>query len=135
APAPAPAAPAAPAPAPAAPAPAPAAPAPAAEQPAQPGQPAASQAAQQGDPELTSAVEDFWHYGKVARYDLAQAEAQKILAKKDNPVAVLVTFEKVADDRKDNLDQWLLRWQGTQQLKDVTSQLISVLNDGRRTRR
>jgi hypothetical protein len=120
----APAAPAAPEGAPAAPAAAPAAQANAAA----PAQPAV-------DAELKDAVENFWHYGKIARYDLALAEAQKILAKKDKPAEVLVAFEQTADERKDNLDQWLLRWQGTQQLKDVTSQIMSVLNDGRRTRR
>ncbi|MEA2734048.1 MAG: hypothetical protein QOE14_499, partial [Humisphaera sp.] len=44
-------------------------------------------------------------------------------------------FERVADERKDNLDEWLLRWQGTQQLKDISSQIITVLNEGRRLRR
>jgi hypothetical protein len=139
-PAPAPeAAPAAPAPAEAAPAPAPEAapapaPAPAAEAPAAP---AAANAQQPGaiDPALKSAVENFWHYGKIARYDLAQAEAANILAKKDQPAAVLAAFEHVASDRKDVLDEWLLRWQGTQQLKDTTSQIITILNQGRSARR
>ncbi len=124
----APAAPATPA-APEAPPAAPAAAAPGAQANATtPAQPAA-------DAELKDAVENFWHYGKIARYDLALAEAQKILAKKDKPADVLAAFEQTADERKDNLDQWLLRWQGTQQLKDVTSQIISLLNEGRRTRR
>jgi CheY-like chemotaxis protein len=134
--APAPAAPAPAAPAPAAEPTAPAAPAPAAPAPAAPA-PAAAAAPAPGQPdaELKGSVENFWHYGKIARYDLATAEAQKILAHKDKPIEVLAAFEQTANERKDNLDQWLLRWQGTQQLKDVTSQIISTLNEGRRTRR
>src|SRR5437868_6558076 len=72
-------------------APAPA-PAPTAEQPA--AAPAAAPAAE--DKDLRQSVEDFWHYGKIARYDMAASEGQKILAKSDQPVAVLEAFEAVA---------------------------------------
>ena len=132
-PAPAPA-PEAPAPAPEAPAtPAPAAPAPEAATPAAPVAAATGEA--QPDAQLKQSIENFWHYGKIARYDLAGAEAQNILAKKDNPLAILVGFEDTAKQRKDNLDEWLLRFQRTPQLRDVTSQIIAALNEGRRTRR
>ncbi len=98
--------------------------------------PAASQEAQP-DADLKQAVENYWHYGKTYRYDLATAEAQKIIAKKDSPVPILVAFEQVAKDHGDEkqLDAYLLRWQGTDQLKDVTTQILTILNDGRRTRR
>jgi hypothetical protein len=140
APAPAEAAPAQPAPAEAAPAqPVPAEAAPAQPAPAAPADPAAAPAAQAGeaqpDPELKQAIENFWHYGKIARYDMAAAEAAKIIGKKDQSVAILNGFEKTAEQRKDNLDQWLLRWQGTQPLKEISSQIIAILNEGRRTRR
>lgn len=105
-------------------------------QPAQPGQPA--QGGQvQVDEQLLNAVENFWHYGKIARYDLALAEAQNVLARADQPAAVLKAFEQIAErhNDEDQLDAWLLRWQGTQQLKDVTSQIIGVLNQGRSLRR
>ncbi|MEO6436910.1 MAG: hypothetical protein ABIP55_14275, partial [Tepidisphaeraceae bacterium] len=85
--------------------------------------------------ELKSAVENFWHYGKIARYDLAVAEGKKVVAAKGTPVPVLLAFEKVAADRKDVLDEWLLRWQATEPLKDVTSQIITILNQGRQSRR
>src|SRR5262249_50781454 len=67
----------------------------------------------------------------------AQAEAAKIIAKKDQPVPVLLAFEKVSADHNDakRMDEWLLRWQGTEALKDPTSQIITILNDGRRTRK
>ena len=45
------------------------------------GQPAAAAAAAPSiTPEVRNAVENYWHYGKIARYDLAAAEGQKILA-------------------------------------------------------
>ena len=101
-----------------------------------PAEGAPAPAAQQEIPaELLSAVENYWHYGKIARYDLAAAEAQKIVAAKDQPVPVLLAFEKIAKDRKDNIDEWLLRFQGTEQLKEATSQIIGIVNAGRRTRR
>ena len=79
-PAPAPA-PTTPAPAPPAPAPAPeATPAPAAATPAPPPTTPAPEATSAPAPapskDLKTSVRDFWHYGKVARYDLANTEGQ-----------------------------------------------------------
>src|SRR4051812_35713117 len=45
--------------------------------------------------ELKDAVENFWYYGKVAKYDLAAAEGQKILDSGSDPEAVLIAFEQV----------------------------------------
>lgn len=84
--------------------------------------------------DLKSGVENFWHYGKIARYDLAVANAQQILASGAAPDAVLVAFEQTSMQRKDNLDEWLLRWQNVPQLQDVTTQLINTLEQGRRSR-
>lgn len=84
---------------------------------------------------LEQSVDTFWHYAKVARYDLAKEAGAQILAQKDNPTAILDAFEKVANDRKDNLDVWLLRWQGIPEVAEVTGQLTSVLEEGRRARR
>lgn len=97
------------------------------------GAPAAS--APVAGPELQSAVEQYWHYGKIARYDLAAAEGKKIITAGAEPLSVLTAFEAVAAQRQDDLDQWLLRWQGVDQLKDVTTQIIKVLNEGYRARR
>src|SRR5271169_2369117 len=85
--------------------------------------------------DLKDSVENFWHYGKIARYDLATAEGQKILAAGADPDTVLTTFETVAGDRHDDLDQWLLRWQGVDAMKDVTTQITKVVADGYRARR
>ena len=85
-------------------------------------------------PELKTMVDNFWHFGKVARYDLAVAEGNKILGAGAQPQDVLAAFELAATDRKDNLDQWLLRWQNLDPMKDVTNKLVVVLNDGYNSR-
>jgi hypothetical protein len=122
----APAAPGAPAEAaPAAPAPAESAAAPAAAKPADP------------DQELKDAVENYWHFGKVVRYDLAAAAAQQILKFKDQPLKVLEAFEQTAQRHEDagKIDYWLLKWQGTDQLREPTNQIMQVINAGHRARR
>ncbi len=101
---------------------------------------ATPQAAASAD--LARSVDDFWHYAKIARYDLAVAEAQKVLAKKDQPLRVLEAFEQVAAEReaaaadpKGSVDLWLLRWQRIEPLRDVATQLINTLNAGYSERR
>jgi hypothetical protein len=84
---------------------------------------------------LKDSVENYWHYGKVARYDLAKTEGQKILDSGADPLSVLGDFEAVAADRGDNLDQWLLRWQGVDKLKDVDTKIIDVISKGYAQRR
>jgi hypothetical protein len=130
--APTPAAPAAPA----TPAPAADAPAPAAETPAAAPASAAAKPAE-ADPkqELKDAVDNFWHYGKIARYDLATAAGQQIIAAKDKPQDILENFERVAQERGDDLDQWIIRWQGIEPLKAQANQIMGLLNEGRRARR
>ncbi len=85
--------------------------------------------------ELFNHADAFWHYAKIARYDLAAQEGQQVLAKKDQPQAVLEAMEQVSRNRKDNLDQWLLRWQGVPEMKDVATQLIQVIRQGYEARR
>jgi len=96
---------------------------------------ALAEAATAVDPAIQSAVDDFWHYAKIARYDLANAEAAKILSHSDQAGQVLRAFEKTSADRKDDLDQWLLRWQGVNELRDSATKLITVVNAGRAERR
>jgi len=102
--------------------------------PAAPAAPAAGANQPAADP-LQTAVEDFWHFGKVARYDVAAAKAQDIIANGNDPVKVLEAFEKVAADRGDNLDDWLIRFQNAPELKDVAGQITKIVNEGRYTRR
>jgi hypothetical protein len=92
-------------------------------------------AQQQAADPLVKSVEDFWHFGKVARYDVAAAKAAEIIEAAGEPVKVLEAFEKVSKDRGDDLDTWLIRWQGVEQLKDPATQIAKIVNDGRYTRR
>ncbi len=100
-------------------------------QPATP--PAAPQAA--ANESLKDSVDNFWHYGKIARYDIAAAEAQHILSLNSDPQVLLSTFEDISQQHHDNLDEWLLRWQSVDQLRDVDSQLITALAAGHMARR
>lgn len=96
----------------------------------------AAASAQKPDDALRNAADDFWHYAKIARYDLANQAAQTILTQdKDKSTQVLKAFQQVSSDRSDNLDQWLLRWQQTPELRDSVNQLITLLNQGRSAHR
>ena len=95
--------------------------------------------------ELQSMVEDFWHYGKIARYDLAAAKGQAILDSKPEPRVALQAFEDVARgtgvNRNDlsELNDRLFRWQGEEvdsaPMKEVTAKIQDLLNQGRFGRR
>ncbi len=76
-------------------------------------------------------VEDFWHYAKIARYDLATAEADKILGAGATPLDVLKSFTAVSADHKDDLDQWFARWQKVDGLSVPAGKLSAVLDEGR----
>ena len=101
--------------------------------------PGGAAAPAQGEPsaDLQRAVANYWHYGKIARYDLQAAEGEKILAHASDPVAVLHAFDRHIEStrgpsgRTDNLDQWMLRWQGVEQVAGVTNKIAGVLNEGR----
>src|SRR5262245_65951290 len=43
--------------------------------------------------ELQSAVENYWFYGKVARYELSVAEGQKIVSSEAEGETILATLE------------------------------------------
>jgi HEAT repeat protein len=136
--APAPATPATPAPtapAPTTPAPGDAATPPAAGAAAAPATPAPSAFTVPENEPLKDNIENFWHYAKIARYDVATAEGQRILAQNVDPNLLLTMFEGVAELHHDNLDVWMLRWEGVDQMKDITLQLDAVLNRGRDARR
>jgi len=126
-------------PAPAQPAPAQPAPAsaPAAQPPAE--QPASAPAApgEASDKAIRSTVEDYWFYGKIGKFDLAVASAQKLLAMNPDPVKVMDAFEAVAADRRysepgkpDNVEEWLDKWQRVDAMRDVTTKIMQVLTAG-----
>ncbi|HZZ43356.1 MAG TPA: HEAT repeat domain-containing protein [Tepidisphaeraceae bacterium] len=99
-------------------------------------QPVAAAPAAAADEKIHQAADDFWHYAKIARYDLANQAAQNILTQyKDQGPEVLKAFNAVSSDRGDNLDQWILRWQQTPDLRESVNQLIALINQGRAAHR
>jgi len=92
---------------------------------------------------LREDVEDYWHWGKIARYDLAAAMGKKILTRTEPPLEILKTFETVAAGKQDTLDQWMLRWQSLEAAKGspavamrtTSNDLMKVLDKGRYERR
>jgi hypothetical protein len=59
---------------------------------------------------LVDQVDTFWHYGKIARYDLAADAGDQILAASPDPTALLEAFETVTQRHGDDIDTWMLRW-------------------------
>jgi HEAT repeat protein len=104
--------------------------APAAAAPATPSTPAVSIPQNQN---LRDDVDDFWHYGKVARYDLATAFGNKLLSRPEPPLEVLHAFETTASEHQDNLDDWMIRWRtiDNPQMKDVADKIQKLLDKGR----
>ena len=87
------------------------------------------------DASLQADVDVFWHDAKTFRYDLASAQLKKVLDKNADPVALLQAVEAVAADRKDNADQWLLRWQQIPELRESMDKLMGVLSKAHNLRR
>jgi len=108
-----------------------------ATQPAAPAEPAPA------NPELVRLAEDFWHYASVARYDLAKAEAAKVLASPADPLAKLDAFESVVAsrnrvlpaERRVELYERLLSWQRVPELKDSSAKLLGLFNKAKQSRR
>ena len=89
--------------------------------------------------ELTTQVEDFWHFAKIARYDAANAKAQAIAAMGAEPVHVLAAFETVATRRGpggggaggDDLSQYMVRFEAVPELSESATAIQKILIDGR----
>ena len=110
---------------------------------------AASQPAQteaEANPTLNDLVDTYWHYGKIARYDLAAAAGQKILSSGSDPSTILMTFEGVSAKHSDNIDTWMLRWKSlpvndagdkaaVTAMRDVTKKVDDVIDEGYAARR
>jgi hypothetical protein len=110
----------------------------------------ATQPAESAEPEakptLDDLVDTYWHYGKIARYDLAADAGQKILDSGSDDSAVLMSFEAVSSRHNDNIDRWLLRWKSiplsdavdrpaAEAMRQVTAKLNDVINSGYDARR
>ena len=84
---------------------------------------------------LTKAIEDFWHYGKIARYDMASESAKKITAAGAPPEEVLAKFMKVTSDRHDDLNSWLIKWQQIEVLKEPCTSILGILRQAQDKKR
>lgn len=102
-------------------------------------QPAAQQDAEPAIPrELLTSVENYWHYGKIGRYELQAAAAQNLLAAGADPQVVLRAFEQVVAEREqqgDSLEAWMIRWQTLDASKESANQVNDLLMQGRLARR
>ncbi|HWB53355.1 MAG TPA: HEAT repeat domain-containing protein, partial [Tepidisphaeraceae bacterium] len=96
---------------------------------------AAKPASKEPSAALVQSADDFWHYALVARYDLANQAAVQVLKESNQPLKVLLAFEKVSTDRHEDLDAWMLRWEEIPELKDSVTKIVQVLNRGRYARR
>jgi HEAT repeat protein len=101
---------------------------------------------QEAPPTLNDLVDTYWHYGKIADYALAADAGQKILSSGSDPDAVLMAFEAVTARHNDNIDTWMIRWKSlptsdesdraaAQAMRDVTTKLVDVINQGYADRR
>ncbi len=91
--------------------------------------------AQAPNQELRNAVEQFWHLAKVANYQAAAPAAQQLVNQyASQPTELLEAFEAVSQARGDNLDTWMLRWQGIDEVREPVIELYRILEEGRRAR-
>jgi hypothetical protein len=97
-------------------------------------------------PSLNDLVDTFWHYGKIARYDLAADAGTKILQSGADPNAILQAFENVSARHNDTIDIWMLRWRSIPvsdavdrasaiAMRSVAAKLGDIINQGYATRR
>ncbi|MGD0140337.1 MAG: hypothetical protein ABSD28_15805 [Tepidisphaeraceae bacterium] len=119
----------------------------AATQPAETAEPPAASAAEpEAKPTLDDLTDAFWHYGKIARYDLAADAGQKILDSGADAAAILMSFEAITARHNDTIDTWMLRWKSlplsdavdrpsVQAMRQVTAKLDDLIAQGYATRR
>ncbi|HEY7115543.1 MAG TPA: hypothetical protein VH475_03095, partial [Tepidisphaeraceae bacterium] len=79
---------------------------------------------------VRAAAEDYWHFAKTAKYDLAVQAGQKVLDSGASPAETLQAFQAVAADRRDDLFETMFRWLNVDPMKDVTQKLIGKLKEG-----
>ena len=97
-------------------------------------QPAGGPQMAQPDEALTQAVENYFHFGKLGRYDIAAQYGRQALEQNADPTALLAAFRTAAEVRGDNLDFWLGTWSGVEDeaMREVTGRVQEALGEGRR---
>lgn len=85
---------------------------------------------------LAGDIDDFWHYARIARYDVANLKAKAIVDSGADPAAVLSGFEaSVAKRPGDDLSAGMVRFQATPELAENAKAIQKILIEGRYTRR
>ena len=85
---------------------------------------------------LAADIDDFWHYAKIARYDVANLKAKAIVDAGADPSAVLTAFESTVGKRPgDDLSAAMVRFQATPELAENAKAIQKILIDGRYARR
>lgn len=75
-------------------------------------------------------VENFWHYTRIARYDLAKNAAQALLSSGATPREITENFERVTARGNVTVDEWLARVQQIDAMRDTAAKLVDVINKG-----
>ena len=85
--------------------------------------------------ELVDLVDDFYYSANVTSFDAANAYGKQIVDGNYNPQALLEAFRIVNEDRSqrsaDELARKLFVWQNSDEIGDVTKQIVDQLNNGR----
>jgi hypothetical protein len=94
-------------------------------------------AAQPADPaKLADYIENYWHFSKVARYDLANMYGQQVLAVGTaDPQKTLQLFEETARRHEEQLQPRLAKFQNVDQIRDTSTKIAELLNQGSYARR
>lgn len=88
--------------------------------------------------ELLTNVENYWHYGKIGRYELQSRFGQAIIDSGAEPIAVLRAFEKVVAEREasgDKIEEWIIRWRTLEATREQATAIDRILMEGRLFRR
>jgi hypothetical protein len=105
---------------------------------------------------LVDQVDTYWHYAKIARWDLAADAGKQLLASTAAPEDFLKAFETVAEKKGDDIDSSLSKWKSLPvpsdaeiaevpsekseqesivDMRKVSSDIADRLNEGYATRR
>ena len=88
--------------------------------------------------ELLTNVENYWHYGKIGRYELQSRFGQAIIDSGAEPIEVLRAFEKVVSEREasgDKIEEWMIRWRTLDATREQATAIDRILMEGRLFRR
>ncbi|MEL7240084.1 MAG: hypothetical protein AAGK78_14600, partial [Planctomycetota bacterium] len=91
----------------------------------------------QDNDELVDLVDDFYNAAAIGSYDAANAFGQAILDGGYDPTDLVDAFNEAHSRRNapgEDLDRKLITWQTTEEIGDVTTKIVELVNEGRRSR-